>query len=106
MLQQPEPDDYVIATGEMHTVREFVSVAFGLVGLDWERHVGIDERYFRPTEVDELCGDASKARRGSAGSRRTFRDLVRIMLGTTSANGLDRTAHGRTAPGAMQRRGG
>ena len=63
MLQQPEPDDYVVATGEMHTVRELCEVAFGLVGLDWERHVRIDERYFRPTEVDELCGDASKAER-------------------------------------------
>ncbi|HEY6608266.1 MAG TPA: GDP-mannose 4,6-dehydratase, partial [Candidatus Limnocylindria bacterium] len=59
MLQRPEPDDYVVATGEMHTVRELCEVAFGLVGLDWEAHVRIDERYFRPTEVDELCGDAS-----------------------------------------------
>ena len=63
MLQQPEPDDYVVATGEMHTVRELCEVAFGLVGLDWEDHVRIDARYFRPTEVDELCGDASKAER-------------------------------------------
>ena len=61
MLQQDEPDDYVIATGETHTVRELCEVAFGLVDLDWERYVRIDERYFRPTEVDELCGDASKA---------------------------------------------
>ena len=53
----------MIATGEMHTVRELCEVAFGLVGLDWETHVRIDERYFRPTEVDELCGDASKAER-------------------------------------------
>src|SRR6187200_1955428 len=52
MLQQDKPDDYVIATGEMHSVQELVEVAFGLVGLDWERHVRIDERYFRPTEVD------------------------------------------------------
>jgi GDPmannose 4,6-dehydratase len=61
MLQQPESDDYVIATGEMHTVRELCEVAFGLADLDWERHVRIDPEYFRPTEVDELCGDASKA---------------------------------------------
>ena len=61
MLQQDEPSDYVIATGEMHTVREFVERAFALVGLDWQAHVEIDPRYFRPTEVDELCGDASKA---------------------------------------------
>ena len=54
MLQQPEPDDYVVATGEMHTVREFVEEAFRLVGLDWQEYVEIDARYFRPTEVDEL----------------------------------------------------
>src|SRR5437773_5317993 len=81
MLQQEQPDDYVIATGEMHSVREFVDVAFGLVGLDWERYVRIDERYFRPTEVDELCGDASKAAR-ALGWRPTitFAGLVRLML--------------------------
>src|SRR5829696_1498248 len=55
MLQQPDPDDYVIATGETHSVRELCEVAFGLVGLDWREHVRIDERYLRPTEVDELC---------------------------------------------------
>ena len=81
MLQQDTPDDYVIATGEMHSVRDLVEAAFGLVGLDWEQHVRIDERYFRPTEVDELCGDASKARR-VLGWRPTvtFDRLVRIML--------------------------
>jgi GDPmannose 4,6-dehydratase len=81
MLQQADPDDYVIATGEMHSVRELCEVAFGLVGLDWERYVRIDERYLRPTEVDELCGDASKAldRLGWAAQTR-FRDLVRLML--------------------------
>ena len=62
MLQQEQPDEFVVATGEMHTVREFVELAFGLVGLNWEEHVAIDPRYFRPTEVEELCGDASKAR--------------------------------------------
>ena len=81
MLQQPEPDDYVIATGEMHTVRELCEVAFGLVSLAWERYVRLDERYFRPTEVDELCGDASKAlQRLGWQARTTFRDLVRMML--------------------------
>jgi len=81
MLQQEQPDDYVIATGEMHSVREFVEVAFSLVGLDWERYVRIDERYFRPTEVDELCGDASKAAR-ALGWRPTitFAGLVHLML--------------------------
>jgi GDPmannose 4,6-dehydratase len=81
ILQQPAPDDYVIATGEMHSVRELCAVAFGLVGLDWERYVRIDEAYFRPTEVDELCGDASKARTELGWEARVrFADLVRIML--------------------------
>ncbi len=81
MLQQPEPDDYVVATGEMHTVREFCEVAFSLVGLDWERYVRIDARYFRPTEVDELCGDASKARhRLDWEPKVRFAELVKIML--------------------------
>jgi len=81
MLQQPDPDDYVIATGEMHSVRELCHTAFGLVGLDWERHVRIDPRYLRPTEVDELCGDATKAER-VLGWRATtsFEGLVRLML--------------------------
>jgi GDPmannose 4,6-dehydratase len=81
MLQQDAPDDYVIATGEMHSVRELVETAFGLVGLDPEPHVGIDPRYFRPTEVDVLCGDASKAaeRLGWRPTAR-FRELIRIML--------------------------
>ena len=81
MLQQPEPDDLVIATGEMHSVREFVDEAFGLVGLDPAEHVEIDPRYFRPTEVDELRGDASKARRVLGWRpRTTFHALVRLML--------------------------
>ena len=62
MLQQPTPEDFVIGTGEGHTVRDFCEVAFGHVGLDWERFVVVDPRYFRPTEVDELIADASKAR--------------------------------------------
>jgi len=81
MLQQAEPDDFVIATGEMHSVRELCEVAFGLVGLDWEKYVRVDQAYFRPTEVDELCGDASKARASLGWEPATkFRDLVRIML--------------------------
>jgi GDPmannose 4,6-dehydratase len=81
MLQQDKPDDYVIATGEMHTVRELCEVAFGLVGRDWEQHVRIDERYFRPTEVEELCGDASKAARQLGWTPRVrFAELIRIML--------------------------
>ena len=81
MVQQATPDDYVIATGEMHSVRELCDVAFGLVDLDWERFVRIDERYFRPTEVDELCGDASKAREKLGWEPKVrFDELVRIML--------------------------
>ena len=81
MLQQPAADEFVIATGDMHTVREFVTTAFELVGLDWERHVRADPRYLRPTEVDELRGDASKAARVLGWQPRTrFGELVRIML--------------------------
>jgi GDPmannose 4,6-dehydratase len=81
MLQQPEPDDYVIATGETHTVRELCEVAFSLAGLDWERYVRIDAKYLRPTEVEELCGDASKARlRLGWEPQVRFAELVKIML--------------------------
>jgi GDPmannose 4,6-dehydratase len=91
MLQQPEPDDYVIATGEMHTVREFVEAVFSQVGLDWREHVEIDPRYFRPTEVDELCGDASKAAEKLGWRPQTgFLQIVRLMLGSDlAAAGLD-----------------
>jgi len=81
ILQHDQPDDFVIATGEMHSVRELCELAFGYVGLDWRDFVRVDERYFRPTEVDELCGDASKARRLLGWEPRVrFRDLVKIML--------------------------
>jgi len=81
MLQQPAPDDFVIATGEMHTVRELCDVAFRLAGLDWEQYVRVDPAYFRPTEVEELCGDASKAATTLGWqARTTFRHLVRLML--------------------------
>jgi GDPmannose 4,6-dehydratase len=81
MLQQDEPDDYVIATGETHSVREFCQLAFDHVGLDWEKYVVIDERFFRPAEVDMLVGDASKARRVLGWEPRTaFEGLVRLMV--------------------------
>ncbi len=81
MLQQPEPDDYVIATGETHSVREFLEAAFGYVNLRWEDYVEIDPRYFRPTEVELLIGDASKARRKLGWTPKvTFRELVKIMV--------------------------
>jgi GDPmannose 4,6-dehydratase len=81
MLQQPEPDDFVIATGETHSVREFVDEAFALAGLVPAEHVEIDPRYFRPTEVDELCGNPLKARDVLGWEpRTTFHALVRLML--------------------------
>jgi GDPmannose 4,6-dehydratase len=81
MLQHHEPDDFVVATGEMHTVQEFLDASFRLVGLRPEDHVRIDPRYFRPTEVDELCGDASKAANLLDWRATTsFESLVRIMV--------------------------
>ena len=81
MLQQAKPDDYVIATGQTHTVREFVESAFGLLGLNWEEHVTIDESLFRPAEAHELRGDPSKARRALGWSPRVdFEELVKIMV--------------------------
>ena len=81
MLQQEKPDDYVVATGESHTVRELCEMAFGHVGLDYRKHVDIDPRYYRPTEVDDLRGDWSKAARVLGWKPRTsFRDLVRLMM--------------------------
>ncbi|RJR27582.1 GDP-mannose 4,6-dehydratase [candidate division WWE3 bacterium] len=81
MLQQDEPDDYVIGTGESHSVREFLEEAFSYAGLDWQEHVEIDPRYFRPTEVEFLLADASKARRKLNWNPKVgFKDLVRIMV--------------------------
>jgi GDPmannose 4,6-dehydratase len=81
MLQQPEPDDYVVATGETHSVREFLEIAFHHMGLDWQKHVEIDPRYFRPAEVDLLIGDASKARKKLGWEPKTkFADLVKLMV--------------------------
>jgi GDPmannose 4,6-dehydratase len=81
MLQADEPDDYVLATGETHSVREFLEEAFGYADLDWQEYVKIDERYFRPSEVDLLLGDASKAgeKLGWEPSVR-FPELVRMMV--------------------------
>ncbi len=81
MLQQDKPVDLVIATGETHSVREFLEEAFSYAGLDWKKYVRIDPKYYRPAEVDLLCGDASKARRILGWKPRvTFRQLVRIMV--------------------------
>ena len=81
MLQRDEPDDFVIATGETHSVREFLDEAFGHLDLDWKKYVEIDPRYFRPTEVDLLLGDASKAKRVLGWKPRVhFKDLVKLMV--------------------------
>ncbi len=81
MLQQPEADDYVVATGENHTVRELVEVAFAHVGLDWREFVKIDEALLRPAEVDTLIGDPAKARAKLGWKTRvSFEELVRMMV--------------------------
>lgn len=81
MLQQDTPEDYVLGTGEAHSVREFLDEAFGYADLDWEKHVRIDPRYYRPLEVDHLLADASKAEKDLGWKPRVqFRDLVRIMV--------------------------
>lgn len=81
ILQQDDPDDYVIATGERHSVREFAEMAFALLGLNWEHHVAIDPRYLRPAEVDLLQGDASKARaKLDWRPEATFDELVEMMI--------------------------
>ena len=81
MLQQPKPDDYVVATGETHSVREFCQLAFARAGLDWERRVIVDPALVRPADVDLLVGDASKARRVLGWrSKTSFRGLVEMMV--------------------------
>jgi GDPmannose 4,6-dehydratase len=93
MLQHAEPDDYVIATGEAHSVRELVELAFGLLDLDWKQHVELDPRYRRPAEVDNLRGDASKALRILGWSPRvTFAELIKMMI----ASDLELAAQERT----------
>ena len=81
MLQQDQPGDYVVATGETHSVKEFLEEAFGLVGLDWQKYVVHDPRYLRPSEVDLLVGDPSKARRQlNWEPKTTFKALVKLMV--------------------------
>ena len=82
IVQRDAPDDFIVATGESHTVREFLAAVFGLLNLDWEKHVAVDPRYFRPAEIDRLEGDASKARKILGWRPRvSFPELVRRMVG-------------------------
>src|SRR5262249_24902452 len=91
MGEPDERDDYVIATGETHSVREFLDEAFAHLDLDWKQSVEIDPRYFRPAEVDLLIGDASKARRKLGWEPKiTFKELVRTMVDADLAD-LKRT---------------
>jgi len=81
MLQNDTPEDFVIATGEMHTVREFCEIAFDYVGLDYKKYVIVDEKFFRPAEVHELLGDASKARKILKWQPETsFEQLIKMMV--------------------------
>jgi GDPmannose 4,6-dehydratase len=96
MLQQDEPDDYVIATGETHSVREFCEEAFSHVGLDWKDFVKVDAKYFRPAEVDVLLGDAGKARRVLGWEPKvTFKDLARLMVEADLEARGEHPGHGR-----------
>ena len=97
MLQADAPDDYVVATGETHTVREFCEIAFGHAGLDYEKYVKVDPQYFRPTEVDLLLGDATKAQKALSWKPTiTFEQLVHLMV--------DADIRALTAPTAEPRR--
>jgi len=81
MMQQEKADDFVIATGETHSVKEFLDEAFGCLGLDWEKYIEVDARYYRPTEVDMLLGDASKAKRVLGWQPKvTFKQLAKMMV--------------------------
>jgi GDPmannose 4,6-dehydratase len=81
MLQQPQGDDYVVATGETHSIREFLDLAFGMVNRDWNDYVKIDPKYYRPTEVDLLIGDPTKAKEKLGWTPKcSFKELVRLMV--------------------------
>jgi GDPmannose 4,6-dehydratase len=90
MLQQDQPDDYVIATGETHSVRELIEVAFGHVGLDWKKHVTLDQRFLRPAEVDLLIGTPAKAKANLGWTPTVdFTALVKMMVDAD----LERLSH-------------
>jgi GDPmannose 4,6-dehydratase len=98
ILQQEQPNDFVIGTGEAHSVREFLDETFGYAGLDWQKYVLIDQRYFRPTEVDYLMADASRARKELGWAPKLcFKDVARIMVDA------DMELFGLTPPGEGKR---
>ena len=99
IVQQEEPGDFVIGMGESHSVREFVEIAFGYVGLDWEKHVELSPRYLRPTEVDHLCADCTKAKELLGWDPQIgFEDLIRIMVDADmEAIGLESPGQGALA---------
>jgi GDPmannose 4,6-dehydratase len=101
MLQHSQPGDFVLATGETHSVREFLEEAFACVGLDWRKYIKIDPRYFRPAEISMLMGNASKAARLLGWKPKvTFRELVRLMV-EADCKSLDIIpVHGTGAPPA------
>jgi GDPmannose 4,6-dehydratase len=103
MLQQDEPDDYVIATGVMRSVKEFADASFGMAGLDWEKHVVVDEAYLRAADVAELRGDSSKAATQLGWKpKTTFHDLVHEMLEhDLQLEGVDPAKHLRKPPAAV-----
>jgi len=81
ILQLDKPDDFVVGTGEQHTVQEFVEEAFTYAGIDWEKHVKIDQKYFRPTETEDLVADSSKAKKAIGWKPKIkFKDLIKIMV--------------------------
>jgi GDPmannose 4,6-dehydratase len=103
MLQHDTPDDFAVATGEAYSVREFLAEAFGQVGLDWQQHVEIDPRYFRPTEVDFLQGDSTKMQKALGWKPRTsFKQLVRMMVD----HDMDMAAREKTLANAGYTRAG
>jgi GDPmannose 4,6-dehydratase len=80
MLQMEKPDNYVVATGESHSIREFLDISFGIIGLNWKDYVVVDPNYFRPTEVESLLGDPSKIKSLGWRNDYSFKDLVHEMV--------------------------
>src|SRR6266436_4332714 len=97
MLQQAEPDDYVLATGKTHSIRELLELAFNVVGLNWEKYVEVDAKFIRPAEVDVLCGDATKAREKLGWEPEvSFEQLIRMMV-ESDLEAVQRTETGYAA---------